>query len=199
MNMFLKTVLCFFYDSCFYLPLWGVRYAKWRFKEDIPFGKLHIDKRYSIVHTFHENFDENLPISKTIPSKIKQVVLNDIKGLENINYNEMLLYISSPIYEDFGSEGFELQKELLNRSINYIVIGNFVNIPLEYYLQCFDFNKMITFLSSVSFYNGIIYKRAEFIDLALDYFMFCKSNGVKNVDVKLNLCKTLLNIKKNKQ
>lgn len=233
MNMFLKTVLCFFYDSCFYLPLWGVRYAKWRFKEDIPFGKLHIDKRYSIVHTFHENFDENLPISKTIPSKIKQVVLNDIKGLENINYNEMLLYISSPIYEDFGSEGFELfftflsqkldmyssktvfvikyhprdtelfkqrfQKELLNRSINYIVIGNFVNIPLEYYLQCFDFNRMITFLSSVSFYNGIIYKRAEFIDLALDYFMFCKSNGVKNVDVKLNLCKTLLNIKKNKQ
>ena len=233
MNMFLKNVLCSFYDSCFYLPIWGIKYAKWRFKKDIPFEKLHIDKRYSIINAFHEEYDEKLPISKKIPSKIRQVVLNDIKGLQNIDYNEMLLYISSPVYEEFGSEGVELfftflsekldlysdktifvikyhprdteqfkqrfQKELSKRSINYIVIGKFVNIPLEYYLQCFDFDKMITFLSSVSFYNGIIYKRAEIKDYALDYFMFCKSHGVKNVDLMLDLCKTLLDIKNIKQ
>ena len=194
---------------------------------------LHIDKRYSIINAFHEEYDEKLPISKKIPLKIRQVVLNDIKGLQNIDYNEMLLYISSPVYEEFGSEGVEVfftflsvkldlysdktifvikyhprdteqfkqrfQKELSKRSINYIVIGKFVNIPLEYYLQCFDFDKMITFLSSVSFYNGIIYKRAEIKDYALDYFMFCKSHGVKNVDLMLDLCKTLLDIKNIKQ
>lgn len=61
-------------------------------------------------------------------------------------YSDKTIFVIK--YHPRDTEQFKqrFQKELSKRSINYIVIGKFINIPLEYYLQCFDFNKMITFV-----------------------------------------------------
>lgn len=222
-NKVIKNVLTKIYDKFLYEPVMGCKYAHWRFTEDIPYEMLPIDKRYSILDVFHEEYDEQIKVALLLPPKVKQHIDSDIQKI-NIDSSDSILYISSPLFEEFGQQGYKLFfdylseyfdkakgqylfikyhprdtdnfkrdfEDLLNsKSITYTVLSNTINIPLEYYLQVIHFSRMITFLSSVSFYNGYIYPYTNIEDLAMGYLQICDKNNIPNIDLYMNLYKKL--------
>ena len=222
-NKVINNLLTKFYDYFLYEPVMGCNYAQWRFKEDIPYEMLPIFIRYSILDIFHEEYDEQIKVNLLLPPKVKQHIESEIQRINIVN-TESFLYISSPIFEEFGQLGYKLFLDFLNeyfdntiglhvfvkyhprdtdkfkqdfenilknKKITYTILSNTINIPLEYYLQVIHFSKMITFLSSVSFYNGYIYPYTKIEDLAMDYLQLCAKNNIPNIDMYINLYRKL--------
>ena len=70
-----------------------------------------------------------------------------------------------------------LLTDLARSNINYIILGNEVNIPVEYYLQYIHYEKVVMFLSSTSFYNGYLFPKVKFVSILKDYYNNCKAVG----------------------
>lgn len=230
-SSFAQQMLSRFYDLVLYKKILGAGFGKYLFSTDLPKEKLHIDKRYSFLDVFHEPYDEVIPVRKIQSDKIKNIVKTDLANIENIvGKNEVVLFISSPIYGDLGEVAYNVFCEYLERiistihntifvvkfhprdtrkfqdfllhvfeknNIEYVVLASNINIPLEYYLQSVSFTRMLTFMSSVSFYNGVIYPRTQIEDLALDYFLKCKELGIPHSENFVELCRKLLALKNN--
>lgn len=73
-----------------------------------------------------------------------------------------------------------IKKEFENNKICYKVIGEQVNIPVEYYLQRLAYNKVVMFITSTAYYNGYLFPKTEFVSLLEDYYNRCKAIGSIN-------------------
>lgn len=73
-----------------------------------------------------------------------------------------------------------LKKEFENNKIDYKVISEQVNIPVEYYLQRLAYNKVVMFITSTAYYNGYLFPKTEFVSLLEDYYYRCKTMGSLN-------------------
>ena len=71
--------------------------------------------------------------------------------------------------------------ELEEANIRYILLGSNVNIPVEYYLQCIHYEKVVVILSSTSFYHGYLFPKVEFESIFYDYYNKCKAAVSQNV------------------
>lgn len=64
--------------------------------------------------------------------------------------------------------------------VNYRVLSNNINIPVEYYLQNIEFSKIYSFGSSAIFYNGYIYPKTEIVRMELMYLQLCLDKHLSN-------------------
>lgn len=84
-----------------------------------------------------------------------------------------------------------LLKELNSSSIDYVILGSEVNIPVEYFLQYIHYEKIVMFLSSTSFYNGYLFPKVKFVSILKDYYNNCKAVGSQSIHLLEPLLKEI--------
>ncbi len=200
-------LLCPLLDFFYFWPLYKVTYAKYCFKVDRRFEELHIDKRYSIRPFYHESYDETITVSPLISDRLSAHIENEIAGntydnavllmtspaYELLEYNDIDNYLK--VLEDYVStvdvdtmiyvkfhprEVGKAQEDVLNiikKNHPVLILGNEVNIPVEYYLQTMKFVEVTTFFSSTAFYNGLLFPQVRFVSLLQHYVDKCCSSG----------------------
>lgn len=179
-------------DLFYYLPIYHVRFAKWRYVPNLPIEQLPMYKRYSIIPHYHEPYDIRLQTRPLISKKIDTYIKKSIDG----NDLERILFLTDPLYELIGQKYvhlyydtvlscFEsLKKDITvyikfhpresagskakiveianNTGITYRILSVEINIPVEYYLQVFTFNVVYIFNASTYFYNGYLFPKTHF-------------------------------------
>lgn len=74
----------------------------------------------------------------------------------------------------------EITGRLRSSGVDFIVLGQDLNIPIEYYLQYVYYERIIMFLCSTSFYNGYLFPKTEFVSILPEYYNNCKEIGSIN-------------------
>ncbi len=158
-------------------------------------GELPIYKRYSLIPIHKEKFDIQLIPQTLISAKIESLIKNEIdikdKSRVLLMTDPLIEIIGEKwihVYYDIIEECFkELGKDttlyikfhprdtkkdkdvILNLAkktiIRHYVLSKKINIPVEYYLQKYRFDKVYIFNASTFFYNGILYPKVDFIKL----------------------------------
>ena len=72
----------------------------------------------------------------------------------------------------------DLENMIKQYQLDYFILSQDINIPVEYYLQSFKFDKIIHFMSSSIFYNGYIYPESETINLFAGFYNSCVGEGI---------------------
>lgn len=179
-------------DLFYYLPIYHVRFAKWRYVHNMPIEFLPMNKRYSIIPHYNEPYDIRL-IPRTLISKKTEIY---IQNAINENDKERILFLTDPLYEWIGYKYVHLyydtvlscfkafkkditvyikfhpreladsktkiEKIAKNLGITYRILSGDFNIPVEYYLQRFTFSIVYIFNASTYFYNGYLFPKTIF-------------------------------------
>ena len=66
---------------------------------------------------------------------------------------------------------------IIEKNHQIIILGEKVNIPIEYYLQTMKFTEVVTFFSSTAFYNGFLFPQVRFVSLMQYYISQCCSSS----------------------
>lgn len=78
-----------------------------------------------------------------------------------------------------------VKKTIISRlnalNVNYIVIGEKIRIPVEYYLQYLHYKTIVVFLCSTEFYNGYLFPKTKFVSIMEEYYNNCKEEGLKKL------------------
>ena len=198
-------------DYLYYLPIYHVKYAMFRYNYGLLTDHIPIDERYSIVPGYyHESFDKRLYVDKDLRSE----QLNGyLQQFDFNNNSERILFLSeshdeghrkdecfyaiirkrfsklpkgSLLYIKFHPRAHDdARKEIISIAesfgLHYIVVAKEVNIPVEYILMKWRFDKIILFNSSVYFYIGYIYDKTEIESLMPQLYEECKRQGVGNL------------------
>lgn len=165
---------------------------------------INVYKRYNILPLNHEDFDVKLNVTPCFSEKLlnymesvidekdsQRIMLmtdpvGELIGQKNIYlYYEVIDEVFSSLskstivyikYHPREPEESRVKIEELAsiRGINYKVLSNEVNIPVEYYLQKFSFDKIYIFNASTYFYNGYLYPHCDFEQLLPLLFRKCK-------------------------
>lgn len=180
-------------DLVEYLPLYHVRFAKWRYVPNRPVQDgLPMDERFSVIEgIYNETFDRKLFPQHLMSNKLKGYIKGEIADDE-----KRVLLMTDPIFELIGTENMYLyfdtirecfeklpndtkvyikyhprdskesreQVEQIAReyNLNYEILCQKVNIPVEYILQLFSFEEVFVFNASTYFYNGKLYPQIKY-------------------------------------
>ena len=203
----LDSLLCPILDIFYFKPIFKTAYAKCCFIKDIRFNQLHISKRYSIRPYYHESYDELITVSPLISNKLSTYINNEIAGkacanaillmtspaYELLEYNDVEMYLkvigeylstidgNSAVFVKFHprevGEAREKVLSIIGKNHKIFILGEKVNIPVEYYLQTMKFAEVVTFFSSAAFYNGLLFPQLQFVSLLQYYVAQCCSSG----------------------
>jgi hypothetical protein len=196
-------------DIFYYLPIYHVRFAKWRYNVNIPnYSELHIYKRYSVIPVFHEKYDVHLNVQPLISDRVKDYITRLSKDNKT---EESILLMTDPVYEFIPSKNYKcyldvirenierveidktiyvkyhpretrINKKKLEKMLNeigrkFIILGEEINIPVEYFLQYMKFEKIFVFNAATFFYNGYLYPKCNYVPLLPGLYERCKENG----------------------
>lgn len=64
-------------------------------------------------------------------------------------------------------------------NMKYKVIGNDINLPVEFYLKTIHFAKVVHFFSSTCLYNGLLFPKTCFISLLDNYYRKCMKSRLR--------------------
>lgn len=198
-------------DMLYYLPIYHVRFAKWRYVPNRPVSDgLPIDERYSIIPDYNEPFDYPLKTRPLFSDKLKEYMDKQV----DINDEKRILFMTDPVAELIGSENMDCYYETVSECFNnldrntkvylkyhprdpkecreqveeiaskmhlrYTVLGEDVNIPVEYYLQAYKFDNICLFNASTYFYDGYIFPKCNYTKLLPKLYSKCKLKGVSD-------------------
>lgn len=225
LNKFTALGITHIYDLCFYLPYFGLRYARYRFIEDLPIEKLPMYQRFNMLDVNQETFDKKLHYSLTSSNKVNDYIRNECRGLDLSN---SVLFLDQPIFESVpGSlplyiDTVEEYIKKLNKGTNVIikfhpredrgvkdklielftdagvdfkVISMDINLPIELYLQVIQFKEVISIYSSTVIYNGIMYPFVKYTYLLPLFYSKVKQARLKDTCMLDNFMSQLNNIK----
>lgn len=198
-------------DAFYYLPLYGAKMGYVSYWKGITFKDIPMDARYNVVPFYHEEFDILLTVKPLLSEKMVKYITNEIRfvdkkantllmtspvyelaeGIEDAYIYTIVNYLKSIdnntiVHIKFHPREKEhirkrLLTDLARSNINYIILGNEVNIPVEYYLQYIHYEKVVMFLSSTSFYNGFLFPKVKFVSILEDYYNNCKAVGSQSL------------------
>lgn len=219
-NSLKMRIKVFLHDFLYYLPIYHVKFAKYRYNYGIDANELPIYRRYSIVPGyFNEPYDEVLPVIKLSSKKLDDYLNGSIEN----STRDKLLFISQPRYDNPKLEQccFDVvkcffssittdkivyikfhprEKEYARNRIkgifaelgfNYKVLSEDINIPVEYYLQMYKFEKLVLFDSSTYFYNGYIYPKTQIVSLLPQLYVMCKEKNIGDIRLMENYMKRM--------
>lgn len=93
-----------FLDILVYMPKFGFPFAKWIFVKNMPFDRIPISKRYSIIPKFHTEVDKQLIINGELSDKLLDYIQKETSIIAGIQ-KKMILFLSQPIDYQYGSTG----------------------------------------------------------------------------------------------
>lgn len=201
-------------DLLYYLPIYHVRFAKWRYVPNRPVSDgLPITKRFSIIPYYKESFDYPLKTTILYSNKLKAYIEKQV----DVNDEKRILFMTDPVAELIGNENMDCYYETISESLGsldknikiylkyhprdpkssrekvekiisevhlqYSVLGEEINIPVEYYLQTYKFDNIYIFNASTYFYDGYIFPKCKYTKLLPVLYMKCKYKGVQDTQI----------------
>lgn len=114
-NTLSRKVKVWLRDIFYYLPIYHVRFARWRYNVNIPnYSDLHIFKRYSVIPVFHESYDVHLIIRPLISNKVKEYIEYLTAEQET---NENVLLLTDPLKEYIPNKYYNCYLETIKEYI----------------------------------------------------------------------------------
>ena len=164
-------------DLFYYLPIYHVKFAKWRYNVNMPYDELPIYKRFNILPLHHESYDVDLKVTSLISKSLESYM-----GKEIGNENSKILFMTDPLAEIISTQNMpyyfetisdclkDISKEttiyikyhprdplkyrektleiIKSLGLKYRVLSERINIPVEYFLQKYKFEKVYLFNAS---------------------------------------------------
>lgn len=211
----------YFYDLLYYLPLFHVKFAKWRLGQNMPYDDLPIDKRFSIIPFHNKPYDIRLGIEPMFSTKLKKYVNSNILDAnerrvmlmtdplrELMDQKDLYIYFDTIkecidnidndtiLYIKFHPREIEVsRKKILDIASaskkKYKILSEEINICVEYYLQMFKFEKIFFFNAATYFYNGYAFPKTEFVKLMPIVYNKAKAKGICNLQYMENMLKMI--------
>lgn len=105
----------FLLDYLYFIPIYGVRFAKWHCVPNRPYEDLPIDKRYSIIPYYHKPFDVRLNVEPMFSQKLKEYVESNIPfGVEE----RRVMLMTDPLRELMKKDDLYLYFETIQETIS---------------------------------------------------------------------------------
>lgn len=194
-NSFIHSVFERMLDWCYYMPFYHIKFAKWRCYPNRDYHGLPMYLRYSIIPGIHhEPYDKILHYTPMISQKLRTFIDDEIEGTKDdkiLLLTDPMTEVLQPRYKFLY---FDTIRESLSEDINkhiyikfhprdskdnrdktiniikalgckYTVLGERINIPVEFYLQSTNFSKVLFFNTSTYFYNGYLFPETTFVKL----------------------------------
>ena len=198
-------------DLFYYQPLYHVNFAEWRCYPNKNYHGLPISTRYSVIpNIHHEPYDKLLKCEPMISSKLQRYINEELDKSDEkkiLLLTDPMTEVLRPQYRDlyfetisdaleeykderivvkFHPREFEKDREVTlklikDKGLNYSVLGQRINIPVELYLQNCHFDKILFFNTSTYFYNGYLFPKASFIKLLPLLYKKCIENKVPSL------------------
>lgn len=195
-------------DWCYYMPFYHIKFAKWRCYPNRDYHGLPMHLRYSIIPGIHhESYDKLLHYTPMISQNLQRFINEEIKDIKddkillltdpmtevlqpqykNLYFETITEFLSKDtnihIYIKFHPRDSKEDKEkttnmLRSLGCRYSVLGERINIPVEFYLQCTTFSKVLFFNTSTYFYNGYLFPETTFVKLLPLLYKKCLDNNV---------------------
>ena len=210
-NSILKMAQILIRDLFYYLPIYNIRFAKWRYNVNMPYEELPIYKRYNILPLHHQPYDIDLKVTNLVSKKLESYMQEEMGNEDNrvlfmtdplaeiISPRNMSLYFET-IYEylkDIPKETMVYIKyhprdplkyrektleTIQSLGLKYRVLSERINIPVEYFLQKYTFDKIYLFNASTYYYEGTIFPACVFVKMLPALYKKCLDNKINNLE-----------------
>lgn len=207
-NSFAHSVYERLLDWCYYMPFYHIKFAKWRCHPNRDYHGLPMYLRYSIIPGIHhEPYDRQLRYTPMISTKLQKFINEEIESISDekillltdpmtevlqpkykyLYFDTIKEYLSGcsnvHIYIKFHPRDSKEEREttikiMKSLGCKYSILGERVNIPVEFYLQSTKFSKILFFNTSTYFYNGYLFPKATFVRLLLVLYQKCIESHV---------------------
>ena len=198
-------------DLFYYLPIYHVRFAKWRYNVNMPYEGLPIHKRFNILPLHHESYDVDLKVTSLISKSLESYMEKEI-GYEN----SKILFMTDPLAEIISPQNMpyyfetisdflkDISKEttiyikyhprdplkyrektleiIKSLGLKYRVLSERINIPVEYFLQKYKFEKVYLFNASTYYYDGYVFPHCEFVKMLPTLYKKCVDSNAKGFE-----------------
>lgn len=182
-------------DMFYYLPLYHVRFAEWRYLPGKPLDETFpMDARYSILPVYRGEKEHLVVPSFQFSDSLKYFMSAYMEGNSKQGKRNILL-LTQPLHEVYHVEDFDkiylkvianalddasstvyvkfhprdtekrriqLLDMLSSKLINYVILSEEINLPVEVYLQYMQFDKILFFSTSTYVYNGYLFPKQNF-------------------------------------
>lgn len=204
----------FIRDLLYYLPIYHIRFAKWRYVPNRPVSDgLPITKRFSIIPYYKESFDYPLKTTILFSDKLKNYMMKQVDPKDE----KRILFMTDPVAELIGNENMDCYYETISENLasfdkdtkvylkyhprdpkssrekveniisemhlQYSVLAEEINIPVEYYLQKYKFDNIYIFNASTYFYDGYIFPKCNYTKLLPILYKKCIDKGIKDEEM----------------
>lgn len=117
-NSFSMKMKILFRDMIYYLPIYHIRFAKWRYNVNMPsYSELHIHKRYSVIPVFKEKYDVHLKVKPIASEKVKEYI-KDIASHQTTT--DSILLMTDPVYEFIPSKYYQCYIDVIKNNIEKV-------------------------------------------------------------------------------
>lgn len=198
-------------DWLYYQPLYRIDFAKWRCYVNKDYHGLPIYLRYSIIPGIHhEPYDKILTYKPMITPKLQSYIDEEVGDTEENKMLLLTDPMTEILATDYKFLYFETIKEQLleNKDYHlyikfhprdsiedrehiiriaeesghtYTILGNRINIPVEFYLQNIVFSSVLFFNTSTFFYNGLLFPATRFVKLLPILYNKCKYRNIPDL------------------
>ena len=112
----------------YYIPIFHIRFAKWRLNPNMPYKELPIHKRFSIIPLHNEEFDVTLMVKPVFSEKLKLFVSSNIKQEEG---EHRVMLMTDPLRELMPKEYLFLYFDTIKEAIEKVKPEQFLYIKFH--------------------------------------------------------------------
>jgi len=127
-NSFKKKLKTFAYDILYYLPVYHVRFAKWRLNPNMPSQGLPMYRRYSMIPFHHEKFDVMLHPEPMFSDKLLKFVEANIRPEEG---EHRVMLMTDPLRELVPKEYLYLYFDTIEEALKDVDKEQFLYIKFH--------------------------------------------------------------------
>lgn len=155
----------FILDWLYFLPLYGVKFAKWHCTPNRPYDDLPIDERYSIIPFHNKPFDKRLTIEPMFSQKLKEYVESNIP----INTDEKrVMLMTDPLRELMKKDDLYLYFETIQECIDSIPSDT--TLYIKFHPREIDSSRQR--ILNIAQQSGVKYKvLSEKVNICVEYYL----------------------------
>ena len=165
-NSLLTRIKIWLRDVIYYLPIYHVKFAKWRYNVNLPnYSELHIYKRYSVIPVFNESYDVHLKVTPLTSKKIHNYLQN---VCASYNGNENILIMTDPVRELIPSKYYQCYLDVIKESVESLANSKNIYIKFHPRDKLEDRKELENIINSIG--KRIIVLGGE-INIPVEYFL----------------------------
>lgn len=105
-----------FLDLVYYIPIYHIKFAKYRYIDNCPGDDIPIDIRYSVIPLYKEPFDRILHVQKLMSEKVMKQIHNEVRPDDE----KRILLMTDPMRELIPAKYLHLYFETIKETVHDI-------------------------------------------------------------------------------